>query len=726
MATLLLTVAGGALGGPVGAAIGGLAGQAIDRNLFFRPKGREGPRLSDLSVQTSSYGTPIPRVFGTMRVAGSVIWSTDLIETRSQSSGGKGQPTVTSFSYAASFAVALSSRPVNGLGRIWADGNLLRGADGGFKVQTGFTLYNGGEDQPADPVIAAAEGIGLAPAHRGLAYVVFENLPLADFGNRIPSLTFEVIADPGPVATGTIVRELGEGHAGSLGTDTLLDGFSAYGDSARDVLSVLGDASDAWFAPDGDMLVMRNDRGATAVLADDGYAALTARGTPAGHRRVRSVAAIETVPLTLTVAHYDPARDFQTGLQTAQRPGAGNRRGRIDLPAAIGATPAKAVATAALASAEAARARRTIAAPWSVMRVAPGSPVTILGETGLWRVDNWSLEAMVLTLDLVRLSLPPGATQTATPGRVLSSPDIQIGDTVVHTFELPTLDDKLRVTPRILVAAAGSAPGWRRAALMVSTDGGNRFDRCGATAAPAVIGRLLAAPGRAAATLIDRTNVLDVELLHGVMTLQPMDASGLDSGGNLALVGDELMQFGTATMLGERRWRLGALRRGCRGTEAAIGTQRPGDRFVLIDSASVASIDLPLSVIGGAVLVLASGAADLTPASSEVRLTGASVRPLSPVQLAVHRLDDGIAISWARRSRLGWQWPDGIDVPLAEEAEQYSVTLLGQDGAIIGVEQVATPAIQLSARQLAGAAQVAVSQIGNAGPSQPSVIAVPR
>jgi len=164
MATLVLTVVGGILGGPVGAAIGATIGQVVDRDVLFKPKGREGPRLSDLSVQTSSYGTQIPKVFGTMRVAGCVFWSTDLIESRSTQSGGKGQPSLTSYSYAVSFAVLLSARPIAGVGRIWADGNLLRGAAGDFKTATGFRLHLGGEDQAADPLIASAEGLGLTPA----------------------------------------------------------------------------------------------------------------------------------------------------------------------------------------------------------------------------------------------------------------------------------------------------------------------------------------------------------------------------------------------------------------------------------------------------------------------------------------------------------------------------------------------------------------------------------
>src|SRR5690242_16286504 len=126
MATLVLSTVGASLGGPIGGAIGSLVGQSIDQQIFGAP--RRGPRLGDLAVQTSSYGTQIPRIYGTMRVAGSVVWATDLVEGGT-TSGAKGQPDVT-YSYSVSFAVALSSRRAGEIGRIWADGKLLRGAAG--------------------------------------------------------------------------------------------------------------------------------------------------------------------------------------------------------------------------------------------------------------------------------------------------------------------------------------------------------------------------------------------------------------------------------------------------------------------------------------------------------------------------------------------------------------------------------------------------------------------
>lgn len=90
MATLVLSVVGGIVGGPVGAAIGAALGQQVDAAVF-KPKGREGPRLADLKVQASTYGQQIPQLFGTMRVAGSVIWATDLIERRNKRGGGNRQ-----------------------------------------------------------------------------------------------------------------------------------------------------------------------------------------------------------------------------------------------------------------------------------------------------------------------------------------------------------------------------------------------------------------------------------------------------------------------------------------------------------------------------------------------------------------------------------------------------------------------------------------------------------
>lgn len=176
------TITGAALGG----AIGAYAGSHVDAWLSGSAH-VEGPRLSSLTVQASTEGAPVPAVWGAARLSGQVIWAARFKETEQHHGGGKGSPSSTSYRYTASFAVGLCEGVIGGIGRVWADGKEL--------VTDGVVMrvYRGTEDQAPDPLIEAIEGEGAVPAYRGLAYVVFEDLPLEPFGNRVPQLSFEVM-----------------------------------------------------------------------------------------------------------------------------------------------------------------------------------------------------------------------------------------------------------------------------------------------------------------------------------------------------------------------------------------------------------------------------------------------------------------------------------------------------------------------------------------------------
>ncbi|MFG1478598.1 glycoside hydrolase/phage tail family protein [Xanthobacter sp. V4C-4] len=250
MATLLLGAAGGLLGGalfgPAGAlagrALGALGGAVLDQTLVggARASTSEGPRLSDLDVMASTPGAAIPRLYGRARLAGQVIWATRLTEvktTESASAGGKGgslSPKVKSVSYTyyANFAVAVCEGPVSRIGRIWADGKLMDVA--GLTVRT----HLGTEDQEPDPWIAARQGAADTPAYRGVAYLVFENLELTDYGNRLPQLTVEVERAVGALEPLVRAVTLIPG-ATEFGYDTVntvqVHGPGSYGPEARHV-----------------------------------------------------------------------------------------------------------------------------------------------------------------------------------------------------------------------------------------------------------------------------------------------------------------------------------------------------------------------------------------------------------------------------------------------------------------------------------------------------------
>jgi hypothetical protein len=196
MATLVLQAAGAALGGvfgPVGAIIGraagALAGNVIDRSLISGLTTIEGSRLANARIAGAEEGTAIPRVYGTMRIGGTLIWATRFEEEVSKErSGSKATgPRVETYRYFANFAMGLAEGPVAAIRRIWADGMEIDQTD--YEIR----FYEGTESQGPDPLIEAKQGAGNAPAFRGLAYVVFERMPLDAFGNRIPVLQFEVL-----------------------------------------------------------------------------------------------------------------------------------------------------------------------------------------------------------------------------------------------------------------------------------------------------------------------------------------------------------------------------------------------------------------------------------------------------------------------------------------------------------------------------------------------------
>jgi hypothetical protein len=215
MAVLALAAGGAALGGAIGGALGaaslgvsvGWALGGLAGNMLFGPKppALTGPRLGDLAVQTSTYGAAIPLVFGTARVAGNIIWSSGLREQsntqRVRAGKGGRRQSVTTYSYFASWASALCVGPMTAVLRLWMDDKLVYDASGGsLQLQVPglrWRFHPGDESQFPDPLIEASVGAANAVAHRGLCYLVFEDVPLDAFGNRIPSVSAEVVASGG-------------------------------------------------------------------------------------------------------------------------------------------------------------------------------------------------------------------------------------------------------------------------------------------------------------------------------------------------------------------------------------------------------------------------------------------------------------------------------------------------------------------------------------------------
>lgn len=236
----LAATAIGAFFGPVGAFVGSIVGAAL-----FPGSGgsSSGPRAEDLSVTSSTAGKRIPYVAGRFPVAGNVVAAKEVIEQAVTRRVGRNLfssgTRVTEYFYFFTGAVALCEGPITGITRIWAWDKLIYdmrpfgereadfnarieevGIDAGAFGQFSFeqfvdmnadleefmTIYLGDEEQDPDPVLEEFLGEGNVPAFRGQAYVVFNELPLEQFGRggQVPQFRFEVCRPLPEIETGDL------------------------------------------------------------------------------------------------------------------------------------------------------------------------------------------------------------------------------------------------------------------------------------------------------------------------------------------------------------------------------------------------------------------------------------------------------------------------------------------------------------------------------------------
>ena len=723
MATVILSAVGTYFGGPIGSAVGAAIGQQIDRAIIGGGKAREGPRIKELDIQTSSYGTQIPAIFGAMRVAGTVIWSTDLIETRRKNGGGKNRPATINYSYAASFAVALSSRPVARIGRIWADGNLLRGAAGDFKSETIFRFHNGSGDQPLDPLLSSAETTGQCPAHRGLAYAMFEDFQLADFGNRIPSLTFELFEREMPVSLMDIAHATSAGAITGASSASLV-GFAAQGSDCRAALEPLIATLPVLIRPLGDKMHVSDwvDAAPTHALSDSA----TSDGKSRIDRPRQSREANSRTPSSLSIRHYEPQRDFQTGIQTSRSVGNARTKTQMELPAALDATAARDLAELQLLQRWRGLNGYRTSLPIHAQSIHAGNRLSVANADPTLRiveVEHQRGTTNVIAREWVDNSVVNGV---ADPGRSLSNFDLIIGETQLILADLPAFGTEDPGHATIVAAAAGTGAGWRRAALSLVE--GARHVELGGTKGLSTIGQLLGGLPAHTTMLEDKMNQPIIRLLHDNMTLPAGSGDAKSFDAPMLWLNGEIIRYGNAAKVGTQKYQLTGLLRGCFGTDSSLSHPVQANAF-LIESDSLLPLNSVPSPINAELRIEAQGIGDTAPVEQSILVAGNAIRPCKPVHGKIERLASGdIQLQWQRCDRLAHVWVDGADVPNSEGVSNYTVALYA-NGTLRATWTKSLSTFQISASEilalpiLAGSSfQFQIVEIGRFARSDPLIL----
>lgn len=708
------TFFGGPIGGMIGGAIGSAIGGLIDNRLF--PMKTEGPRLSDLTIQSSAYGGAIPLVYGAdNRMAGNVIWSSGLIETAKKSKqGGKGGPSVqtTEYTYRCSVACLLGAGVMSRVKRVWANNKVIYDAEGatsGTGLYSALRFYPGTQSQLPDPTIEAYEGVGQAPAYRGSAYVVIADLQLADYGNRLPNLEF-LVEGSADESVGTAVRDIvircgidpNTVSLGGLGNSPLrgmVVANTATGDAALQPLALAFnfDLSDQG----GSLRFTRLGRAAVAVIPTADLGGGEPDSRPAEPllwtRQVET-----TLPRQATVTFADPERDFQPNSQSDSRE-EGSAENNLETQLAITMTADEGRATASRLLWEAWNNRQgaTGAVTDRWRNLVAGRTYVVETPAGLepLRIKHRTRGVNgVIEIEAVRdrLEVYSSTTKGAAATVPVNEPTV-IGPVRVVLLDIPLLLDADDLNAEgFYFGAYAESGGWRGADVLRSLTPSGTYASMGTQSFELTNGdtesALPAVPGAFNPdSSWDTTTQLSVELRRSSFSLESLTDAEVLAGGNAAYVGPasgiggEIIQFANAEEELDGTWTLTRLRRGQKGTNiTALSGQASGSLFVLLEPGVLQRANFGLADLNQARSykgVPLYGSQEEAPTRTFTN-TGVGLRPYSPTALLVAGPSGGdLGLSWTRRSRVGW--PAIQPPPLAEETEAYVLQILTAPGGTV-------------------------------------------
>jgi hypothetical protein len=386
------------------------------------------------------------------------------------------------------------------------------------------------------------------------------------------------------------------------------------------------------------------------------------------------------MPRSVTVTFIDQEADYQIGTQRAIRQIATAINEQTDeLPMAITATRAATVADVLLYDAWSQRNQRSVSLTRAYAAVSPGDLGTFeypQGTYTLKRVTRVNDTGALVQLDIVDGDAPlysatiAGVAQNAEQsGLSLFSP------TRMALLDIPILRD-LDNNNGIYVALSGYTTPWGGAVLYQGND----------DASLAIIGSVTTSTSVGSATTLladwanntpDIVNTVTVEEA-GTLSSSTLDGC-LTNGENLCAIGDELLQFVTATYVSAGKYTLSNLIRGRRGTERYKSTHTAFERFVLIQStgAGILRPDLDIGEIGQTrqYRAITYGLSPDSQVSTPFATTGVALKPFSPVDFKRSALNGASTLTWNRRSRLSGEFPDSTDIALGESAESYIVDI---------------------------------------------------
>lgn len=397
-------------------------------------------------------------------------------------------------------------------------------------------------------------------------------------------------------------------------------------------------------------------RGAAAVAAIDDDDLILQDGPPVKEVRDQEIER----PRKINVQYFDEALEYAVSKQTEERRADSAAIGErsVELTVVMSADQAKQRAETLVKSAWIdLLGGKDFALPSSFSYLTPTDNVTMTyrGRTERIRLEKADLDAgqvsfsvrqdRVAAYESTLTGISTGDTTTGATGL--------IGPTIFAFIDVRPLrdaDDKVGA----YVAVGGMFPGWYGAQVQMSTDGGLTFRPVAETSVSAAMGFNSVALGYHPADTIDNYNTLTVQLFDDANSLSSITFAQLINEGNAAMLGTEVIQWQTATLVDSDpvTYQLTGLARGRLGTTAAA--HAIGDQFVPLSSAMF--VEIGREWIGRTLTfrAVSLGTAEDATDTENVTFACYAQKEYAPVLFAGTR--DGsnnVVVTWSGAGRIG-------------------------------------------------------------------------
>lgn len=178
--------------------------------------------------------------------------------------------------------------------------------------------------------------------------------------------------------------------------------------------------------------------------------------------------------------------------------------------------------------------------------------------------------------------------------------------------------------------------------------------------------------------LIDSQNYLIVQIVTGELESISMDE--LLSGRNLAWLGNEIIQFQNAQLIGDKIYKLTNFVRGLFGTEYYLDKHRRNEDFICLDE-RLAAINIENNEINAykKIKINSFGLMENQAKELDLSIQNYGLLAYNITNLKITKQIDGsYLLAWLPRVRFDGEWLDGRDVIDPDKEEQYKIRIFDQ------------------------------------------------